>query len=185
MSRLKRYVLDVTNEEHEVIEDKRTGRKYLSHHPRHHINGYEVRIYAMWHHEPKYVPARVQDIECDKWMVKVTDLDDPRRNFEYWFDHRFTALVSKKKSIDYLRGLIKRKILVEIAKRVVKRSEIPHARGAQLPVGKTAIRQVAQATKPLPMIQVSKRTRIFAGGNFKKRETPALPIIDLKLRSKL
>jgi hypothetical protein len=183
VSRQQRYVLDITSEEHEEIRDRKTGRRYLAHNPRHHLNGHEVRIYAMWHHEPNHVPSDVRDIEPDKWMVKVTDLDDPRRNFEFWFDNLFPARMQRKRNIDWMRGLIYRKVLVEIAKRVVKRSDMPHTRGAQLPAGKSALRPVARATAPAEMIQVAKRTRIFAGGNYRKREIP-LPIIPILERNR-
>jgi hypothetical protein len=183
MSRQQRFVLDITSEDHATVTDKRTGRRYLSLHPKHHVNGHEVRIYAMWHHKPEHVPSDVRFIEPDKWMVRVTDLDYPSRNFEFWFDNLFPARMQRSRNIDWLRGLIHRKALVEIAKRVVKRSDMPHSLGAQLPTGKSHVRPAAKAAAQAPMIQVSKRTRIYAGGNYRNREVPALPELKLQLKN--
>jgi hypothetical protein len=165
MSRLQRWCIDVTNED----DDK------------HIVNGHEVRLYAMWHTKPSHVPEHMKDWEPDKWVVVVRDIFTPERNFEFWYDHLFVARISKKKGIDYVRGLIYRKVLVQIAKRVVKRSEISHSRGTGTGMGKARERERIAPTKGTNLTAISNRTRVLKLGRRRKYNQDLLAQVDERL----
>ena len=90
------------------------------------IEGHLVTIYEL------YV-TRQQELDEDplKFVVRVVDQSDIRHDQEFMFDHIFPARAQRRRCVDYVRGLIKRKIRQKMGKRRYRMKELSHRKGAQ------------------------------------------------------
>jgi hypothetical protein len=128
----QRLQIDVTNRD----IDPKTKR------PKNHRYNHSIETYAVWHTGPiRFDPDKRVKYDADKWIVKITDLSDPRITSEFYFDNRFAAKLQSTRAIDLLDGFIKRKIRVKITRRITKTSPISHRKGATEGTGKEATRR--------------------------------------------